>query len=73
MPKFIVKCQQYVEETAEIEVEADTPEAARQLVLDQDLMMDADWQDGSDSYEAEIYLVVDEENNTVWDRNINGD
>lgn len=72
MPKFTVKLQQYVEEVAEIEVEADTPEAARQLVLDQDLMVDADWQDGSDSYEAEIYLVVDEENNTVWDRN-NGD
>ena len=70
MPKFTVRCQCYVEEIAEIEVEADTYQQAVQQVMNEDLMVDADWQDGSDSYEPEIYLVVDEKGTTVWDRNL---
>ncbi len=71
--KFIVKCQQYVEEVCEIEVEADTYQQAVEQVMNEDLMVDADWQDGTDSYEPEIYLVVDEKGATVWDRNIDDD
>jgi hypothetical protein len=41
--------------------------------MDNDLMLDADWQAGSDTCEPEIYLVVDEKGATVWDRNIDDD
>jgi len=71
--KFTVKCQQYVEVVCEIEVEADTYQQAVQQVMDEDLMVEADWQDGSDYYEPEIYLVVDEKGTTVWDRNLDDD
>jgi hypothetical protein len=73
MPKFTVKCQCYVEEVAEIEVEADSYQQAVQQVMNEDLMVDADWQDGTDSYEPEIYLVVDDKGKTVWDRNLDRD
>jgi len=73
MPKFTVKCQCYVEEVAEIELEADSYQQAVQQVMNEDLMVDADWQDGTDSYEPEIYLVVDDKGKTVWDRNLDRD
>lgn len=66
MPKFIVKCQQYVEEVAEVEVEAETYQDAVKQVIDDDF--DVDWSDGNDSYEPEVYLVT-EGGVTVWDRN----
>jgi len=69
MPKFIVFCQQYVEQVATIEVEADSYEQAVEQVMNNDLMVTALWVEGDDMYEPEIYLVKDDKDETVWDRN----
>lgn len=69
MPKFKVLGQQYVEQTCIIEVEADTPEAARQKVLDDPMaFVTAIWNEGDDAYQADVYAVKDEDNNDVWER-----
>ena len=71
MPVYRVLCQQYVEQIAEIEVEADSPAEARQKVLDNDLMVPDDiWRPSDDAYEPDIYAVA-EGTKLVWERGVN--
>lgn len=55
MPKFKVYLQQYVEEVAEMIVEASTPQEATQLALER--ACEAEWSEGSDSYAARVWHV----------------
>lgn len=65
-PLFKVLVQQYVEETAEIEVRANTIEEARDIALK--LAPEADWEDGNDSYAAAVYAVKNEDDQIIWER-----
>ena len=64
MPKFTVYLQQYVEQTASLEIEADSAEEARDKALSN--APSADWDLGDDAYAAEVYRI--EEIKTVWER-----
>jgi hypothetical protein len=74
MPKFKVCVQQYVEETAIVEIEADTLELARVAVVDK--LRDGDitnWEPGDDiltdsSGFGGVYAVKDENDELVWER-----
>jgi hypothetical protein len=66
MPKFKVFLQQYVEQVAVLEIEADDPQEARDLALNR--ASEANWQDGDDMYAADVYCVKDMNNNEVWER-----
>ncbi|MBB4017597.1 hypothetical protein GGR16_002631 [Chelatococcus caeni] len=66
MPKFKVQLQQYVEQVAEIEVEAPDHEEARRLALLR--AESAEWQPGDDAYSADAYSVLDEHGRLVWER-----
>jgi len=66
MPKFKVHLQQYVEEVATIEVEADSIEEARAKALLEGPM--ASWEDGEDSYSVSAYAVHDDKGELVWER-----
>lgn len=69
MPRFKVCVQQFVEEIAEIEVEADTPEnAARQVdeALNSYDYDEPDWRDGDDVQNRRIYAIRDEHDNEIW-------
>jgi hypothetical protein len=62
MPKYTVHVRQWVEELAQVEVEADSPEEAAAKVEQADENdIDIDWYDGNDSSELEIVHVFDEE------------
>lgn len=65
MPKYRVCLQQYVEQIAVVEVEAETPEKAKALALD-----DADkatWTAGDDAYDVDCYAVM-RGADIVWER-----
>lgn len=66
MAKFTVCLQQYVEQTAEVVVEAETPEDA----IDEAYSVadTAKWKPGDDAYDVDAYLVQNEADETVWER-----
>ncbi|MCK1543327.1 hypothetical protein IVB12_15535 [Bradyrhizobium sp. 179] len=75
MPMFKVCVQQYVEETAVVEIEAGTAEKARQVA--ERMLRDGlieDWQDGDDVLQdgnlgyGGVYAVKDEGDVVVWER-----
>jgi hypothetical protein len=75
MTKYTVFMHQYVEEIAEIEVEADTPEEAVEKAEEEAREGDVDWADGSDiivGAAAQVgrpaYTVKDKDGNEVWMR-----
>lgn len=77
MAKFSVFLQQYVEEIAEIEVEADSPEQAAEIAQEKARFADdIDWRsgDGEVIYGAAAkiaepaYLVSDADGVVVWER-----
>lgn len=68
MAKFKVCIQQYVEMIAEIEVEAETPEAALRLAYDADPGVTAVWEHGDDALDVEAWCVLDAKGETVWER-----
>lgn len=75
MAKFTVKMHQYVEEVAEVEVEADSPEEAVELAETMAREGDVDWSDGGDivfGAAAEVgrpsYSVEDAKGKEVWMR-----
>lgn len=57
MPKFKVLLHQYVQEIAEMEIEAATAQEARDIALKD--ASEAIWQEGDDSYSVECYGVKD--------------
>lgn len=66
MPMFKVCVQQYVEETAIVEVEAKNAAEAEDLV-DQ-MLRDGDvdgWEDGDDIIDRRVYSILDEAGNVV--------
>ena len=66
MPKYTVLLQQYVENLARMEVEANSPEDARNIALNR--ASEALWTAGEDAYDPEVYIVKDENNHEVWNR-----
>jgi hypothetical protein len=73
--KFKVFLQQYVEEVAEVEIEADSVEAAIAEAEDMAREGYVDWSDGGDvivGAAAEVgrpaYCVKDTDDNEVWER-----
>jgi hypothetical protein len=72
MTKFTVVIQQYVQEVASIEVEAETPEAAaakvKKMIDDETEEIDfADWEDGDDVLdEPEVCEVKNPEGRAVF-------
>lgn len=70
MPKFKVHVQQYVEEVATVEIDAETAEEAVAKV-EQGVWSGAiepDWRDGDDAQRAEAYSAHDAKDNVVWQR-----
>jgi hypothetical protein len=69
MAKFKVCVQQYVEETAVLEIDAETPEDAvaigRQMLSDGDI---DNWGDGDDTMHQDVYVVLDANRDIVWER-----
>jgi len=63
--KYRVLLQQYVEQVATIEIEADTPEAAKDEALLRGA--EADWGAGDDAMDVECYAVMDGAD-MVWER-----
>jgi len=69
MPKFKVCVQQYVEETAFVMIEADTPELA--MARGEAMLRDGtveDWGAGDDIKDESVYAVLDMDDNMVWER-----
>lgn len=68
--KFKVCFQQYVETLATMEVEADDEDEARRLAEERFTSQCAklNWIDGDDAYKAEVYAVLNEKDETVWER-----
>lgn len=68
MPKFKVHVRQFVEELAELEIEAEDAESAvtkAQSLMD-DFAVDT-WEDGSDIRDEEVYCVRDAAGDVVWE------
>ncbi len=63
--KYRVLLQQYVEQTASIEIEADTPEDAKDIALNR--AAEAEWGPGDDAYDVDCYAVMDGAG-IVWER-----
>lgn len=68
MPKFTVLLTQMVEQTAAVEVEAESPEEARDKVLESDPGVTADWDEGDWADDVECYSVLDETGKVVYER-----
>lgn len=70
MPKFRVLVQQYVEQVGHAEIEAATPEEAKQKAKDMGLYEACGdtWREGDDAYTAEVYSVLDAAGHVVWER-----
>lgn len=68
MPKFRVHVQQYVEETATVIIEADTPEAAAAKYNDAPHDFEPDWSDGDNIIDREAYSVTDKRGDILWER-----
>lgn len=66
MPKFKVQMQQYVEQLATIEIEAEDEKTARDIA--KQIAFQAVWTDGDDSYEVDVYAVEDDQGRVVWER-----
>jgi hypothetical protein len=64
--KYTVLLQQYVENLARMEVEAETPEQARDIALRE--AHTAVWVGGTDAYDPDVYLVRDATGADVWER-----
>ena len=68
--KYRVLMQQYVEQVAAIDIEADTPEEARDLALNR--AASAEWGPGDDAYDVDVYAVtvpvMDGVAAIVWER-----
>jgi len=63
--KYRVLLQQYVEQVASMEIEADTPEDAKDEALLRGA--EADWGPGDDAMDVECYAVMDGAD-MVWER-----
>ncbi len=68
MPKFTVHLEQYVQEVATIEVEADNIEAAISLAFEE--RHEADWCDGEGSRDMQAYRVENATGEVVWEYEI---
>lgn len=69
MPKFRVCLQQYIERVAAVEVEADTPEQAKEIGWARVACPPGvEWEDGDDASEIEVYAVLDTDGEVVWGR-----
>ena len=68
MPTFRVHVQQYVEETATIEIEAATADEAAAKYNAAPHDFDPDWSDGDDIINREAYAVTDSRGDHLWDR-----
>jgi hypothetical protein len=72
MPKYRVLVQQYVEQVGEFEIEADTLEDAEDKASMADLYFavrdGSGWREGDDCYKAEMYAIMDESGDLVWER-----
>lgn len=76
MPKFKVFLQQFVEEIAEVVIEADTPEDAVKAAAEQHRAGNIDsWRDGGDvipgaaaKVDESVYAVDTMDGATVWER-----
>lgn len=67
MTVYRVQLQQYVEMICSVEVEADTPEEAKDKAL-LNGGEDDDWKNGGDAREVEAWAILDNAGNTVWER-----
>jgi hypothetical protein len=47
-------------------IEAETPEKAKEIALNK--ADEADWRDGSDSYETSVWQIEDAAGKLVWER-----
>jgi hypothetical protein len=69
MKKFKVHVQQYVEETATVEIEADTVEEAvdiaHRMLRNGEV---EDWSDGDDTINSDVYAAMDEDGELAWER-----
>jgi hypothetical protein len=66
MAKFTVHLQQYVEQVATLEIEAATPEEARDIAITS--APSATWTEGDDAEKASVFAVHDTAGNLVWER-----
>ena len=58
MPKFRVKISQYVQEIAEIEIDAENEDAAKKEAITNYPEYDPDWQDGYDSEFGHVIEIL---------------
>lgn len=69
MPRYRVCVQQYVEETAVLEITAATPDIAAEMAGKRLRAGDIDnWQAGDDITNQAVYAVLDENRDIVWER-----
>ena len=71
LTRYKVYLQQYVENTAMVEIEAATPEDAIDQALFANFgehVINAVWTPGDDAYDADVYMVKDMDDNEVWER-----
>jgi hypothetical protein len=69
MAKFKVQLTRMVEMVAEVEIEAQSADEARDQVLDGDPGVTATWVDGDWCEAVECYAVLDEQGELVFDWN----
>lgn len=67
MPKFILHLEQYVQEVATIEVEADSFEEAKTMYENDEVDEDVFWEDGNDSDGAELVKIT-QKGEMIWER-----
>ena len=67
MPKYRVKLQQFSEELAEVEVEADNPAEAAEVAIDAAADGEANWEDGDHCTDLQAIEVYDESYKLVWE------
>lgn len=69
MPKFKICVQQFVEETAALEIEADTAEQAVAIAERKLSAGEIDnWSAGDDITDREVYAILDKHGDAVWER-----
>jgi O-succinylbenzoate synthase len=70
MPKFKVCAHQYVERIVTLDIEAETPEEARDIALRSGIAAAPDeaWEAGDDAYSPAVYAILDEASeNVLWE------
>lgn len=68
MPKFTVLMQRYVEETAAIEVDADTIGIAIHMASEKKWDKDLEWEEGDDMDGPRVYSVLNADGDEIWER-----